>query len=175
MKAVSYFEIRSGWICSPFSFEKKFPESVLSMQLEKSAQPAAVQLLDDFSFYKKKMISSSVLKDVSPYLFPLPSTKRNLNLRSLKRLWKDWPEWEKGISFNPFPTSRLYVLISSQEEQSFKAAGSWDSHRVCVVGCRDAALLHCRQHCSLWVTASLTCGSTWVQTVCSMLSSRKIG
>lgn len=36
------------------------------MQPEKRAQPAAVQLLDDFRCYKKKMISSLVLRDVSP-------------------------------------------------------------------------------------------------------------
>lgn len=36
------------------------------MQPEKRAQPAAVQPLDDFRCYKKKMISSLVLKDVSP-------------------------------------------------------------------------------------------------------------
>lgn len=59
----------------PFLFGKKFPDSAVFVQLEKRAQPAAVQLLDDFSFYKKEVISSSLLKDASPFLFPLAQHK----------------------------------------------------------------------------------------------------
>lgn len=65
------------------------------------------------------------------------------------------------------------MLASWQEEQSLKATGNWDSCKVCTVGCRDAALLRCRHHCSRWATVSLTCGNIWVQTADSVLSSRK--
>lgn len=54
------------------------------MQLEKRVQPAAVQLLDDFSFYKKEVISSSLLKDASPYLLPLAQHKGELEFMKPK-------------------------------------------------------------------------------------------
>lgn len=61
-------------MCSLFIW-KEIPRQCCFMQPEKRAQPTAVQLLDDFSFYKKEVISSSLLKDASPYLFPLAQHK----------------------------------------------------------------------------------------------------
>lgn len=101
-------------MCS-FSFGKKFPDRAATMQLEKCSRLAALQLLDDFSFYKKMLISSSVLKDVSPSPSPRPARKEI----GIYESWRDYKCIDStvrkvlALTLPPLPASTCW-----QEENS---------------------------------------------------------
>lgn len=123
------------------------------MQLEKCAQPAAAQLLDDFSFYKKEVISSSLLKDASSYLFPLAQHKGEFEFMKPKVTVKGLTRLTKALVLTPSLPACADLCPGTES--------SWEL-RSMQGTCGAAETLH-----SLWAPESLMCGNTWGQTVCA--------
>lgn len=131
------------------------------MQLEKRAQPAAVQLLDDFSFYKKEVISSSLLKDASPYLFPLDQHKGEFEFMKPKVTIKGLTCLTKALSLTPPLPARPDLCPGTES--------SWELRSMQGV-CGTAETLH-----SLWARKSLVWQYLGPDSVCVLRSRKRDG